>query len=136
MNYRNRKNSPQALRFAERRRREDEAPRLSDQVPDLVSLEFQIEDRSGQTTAAAPRHIRRIVIDRAPALFLVPCSDPRCSDGEHDVTTIVMRALRAREKSFEGNDECTGNVGLGACARVMHFEATADYRAQSHEARR
>ena len=128
MNYRNRKNSPAALRFAERRRREDEAPRLSQQVPDLVSLELQVQDGAGLTTGAAPTHIRRIVVDRAPALFLLSCQDPRCADGEHDVTSTIMRALRARETSFQGKDECMGNVGLGSCARVLQFSATAEYR--------
>ncbi len=127
MNYR--RHSPAAQRFAERRRREDEAPRLCDQVPELVSLRLEIEERSGHTTGAGPKHIRRVVVDRAPALFLMPCGDPRCADGEHDVTTTVMRALRAHETQFQGSDECMGSVGLSACPRVLHFDATAEYRA-------
>jgi hypothetical protein len=123
MNYR--KNSPAAQRFAERRRREGDAPRLCEQVPNLLSLRLEIEERSGVTGTA---HVRRIVVDRAPALFLVPCGDPRCTDGEHDLTTTVMRALRSQEKSFQGTDECTGSVGLSACARVLHFDAVAEYR--------
>src|ERR1700730_16768349 len=120
-----RKNSPQALRFEERRRRENDAPRLCDHVPGLLSLRLEIEERSGVT---ATKHIRPVLIDRAPALFLVPCGDPRCADGEHDLTTTVMRALRAHETAFEGNDECTGSVGLGTCSRVLHFDAFAEYR--------
>ena len=73
-------------------------------------------------------HIRRIVVERAPALFLLSCQDPRCADGEHDVTTTIMRALRARQTSFGGQDECTGSVGQGYCSRVMHFDAIAEYR--------
>jgi hypothetical protein len=126
MNYR--KHGVAAARFAERRRREDDAPRLSEQVPNLVSLRLEIEERSG-TTGTQPRHIRHFVIDRAPALFLVPCGDPRCTDGEHDLTSTVMRALRASETSFQGNDECVGSVGSSACARVLHFDAVAEYRA-------
>jgi hypothetical protein len=123
MNYR--KNSPAAQRFAERRRREDDAPRLCDEVPDLVSLRIEIEERSGVT---GTEHIRRFVIDRAPALFLVPCGDPRCTGGEHDLTTPVMRALRAHEKVFEGDDVCMGSVGPNPCSRVLHFDAIAEYR--------
>ncbi len=129
MNFRGRKNSPAAQRFAERRRREDEAPRLSDQIPDLVSLELRVEDNAGMI-GASPVHIRRIVIDRAPALFLLSCQDPRCADGEHDMTTSIMRALRARETAFQGEDECSGSVGLGNCSRVLHFNAIAEYRAR------
>ncbi len=122
MNYR--KNSPQAQRFAERRKREDEAPRLREQVPDLVSLKLEIEDRSG---VGGTTHTRRVVVDQAPALFLVPCGDPRCVDGEHDLTTTVMRALRQHETTFKGHDDCRGTVGPSACSRVLHFDAVAEY---------
>jgi hypothetical protein len=125
MNYR--RHGAAAARFAERRRREDDAPRLSQQVPNLASLRLEIEERTG-VTETQPKHIRRFVIDRAPALFLVPCGDPRCTDGEHDLTTAVMRALRASETSFGGNDECMGTIGTSPCGRVLHFEAVAEYR--------
>jgi hypothetical protein len=125
MNYR--KNSPQAQRFAERRRREDEAPRLHEQVPNLVSLKLEIEDRSG---VGGTTHTRRVVVAQAPALFLVPCGDPRCIDGEHDLTTTVMRALRQRETVFKGQDECRGTVGPSPCSRVLHFDAVAEYAAE------
>jgi len=125
MNFRGR-NSPQAQRFAERRRREDEAPRLREQVPNLVSLRLDIEECTG---VGANAYTRRVVIDCAPALFLVPCGDPRCIDGEHDLTTDVMRALRSRGTSFHGEEGCRGSVGPSACSRVLHFDVIADYRA-------
>ena len=123
-----RKNSGAALRFADRRQREDEAPRLSTQVPDLASLKFEIEERYG---AGATKHTRRVVVDRAPALFLVPCGDPRCTDSEHDLTGAVMIALRAHRTSFDGDDECGGTLGSAGnafCSRTVHFHATAEYR--------
>jgi hypothetical protein len=119
------RNSPQALRFAERRRREDDAPRLREQVPSLVSLQLNIEDRSG--IAEGSTHTRRVVVDRAPALFLLPCGDSRCVDGEHDLTTSVMRALRSKATSFHGEDGCSGSVGPSPCSRVLRFEAVATY---------
>jgi hypothetical protein len=119
-----RRNSPAAQRFTERRRREDEAPDLHNQVPALTSLELSIEERSG---AGATKHIRRFVVDRARALFLVPCGDPRCVDGEHDLTMDVMRALRASKTSFQGTDDCMGNIGSSTCLRVIHFEGKAQY---------
>src|SRR5580658_2908001 len=121
-----RKNNAVALRYEERRRREGEAPRLHDQVPELVSLRLAIEERSGAT---ATKHIRPVLVDRAPALFVVPCGDSRCIDGEHDLTRTVMAALRAGEKTFQGNDECAGSLGSGQCSRVLHFDALAEYRA-------
>jgi hypothetical protein len=119
-----RRNSAQALRFQERRRREDDAPRLATQVPALTSLKFVVEERCG---AAGTTHIRFVVVGSAPALFLIPCGDPRCTDGEHDLTYAVMHALRARETSFRGTDECSGAVGTSVCTRVVHFDATAEY---------
>ena len=41
------KQSAAAQRAAERRERENNAPRLADEVPDLVSLHLEIEERSG-----------------------------------------------------------------------------------------
>jgi hypothetical protein len=122
---RSRKNSPQAQRFAERRRREDDAPRLRERVPSLVSLQLDIEDRS--SVADGSGHIRRVVIDHAPALFVLPCSDPRCADGEHDLTSMVMNALLSQETSFHGEDPCMGSVGPSACSRILHFDAVAAY---------
>jgi len=121
-----RKRSPQALRFEERRRREDEAPRLHDQVPSLVSLRIEVEDRDG--VIAENKYTRRIVIERAPALFLVPCGDLRCSGGEHDLTADVIKALRSGVTSFHGEDACGGSLPLGRCTRVLRFEAVATYR--------
>ena len=121
---RHRMNSPAAQRFADRRQREDDAPKLSSQVPALATLQLEIEERTG---IGGTKHTRRILIDRAPALFLVPCGDPRCLDGEHDLTMTVMRALRAHETTFHGSDECRGSVGTSACSRVIHFDGTAQY---------
>jgi len=119
-----RKFSPAALRFADRRKREDEAPRLRDSVQGLVGLVLEIEDRSGD---AVTKHVRRVQVDQAPALFLVPCVDPRCVDGEHDLTYDVMRALKAHQTKFEGKDECRGSLGPASCPRIVHYEAVAEY---------
>jgi hypothetical protein len=121
-----RKNSLAAQRFAERRRRENEAPRLCDQVPALRSLRIAIEEWVG---SGATKHIRRYVVSDASALFLVPCGDPLCTDGEHDLTYSVMHALRARETSFRGSDDCAGNNGSGVCSRVVRFDGSAEYAA-------
>ena len=85
----------------------------------------EIEERSG---AGATKHIRRFVVDHAPAVFLVPCGDPRCSEGGHNLTQEVMRALRASQTSFAGSDDCAGFIGPSACLRVVHFDGTARYR--------
>lgn len=123
-----RSNSPAAQRFADRRRREEEAPRLSSRVPDLVSLRLEIEERTG---LGGTKHVRPVFIDRAPALFLIQCGDPRCLDGEHDLTWAIMRALEARQTTFSGTDECRGTIGSSRCVRVLHFSGTAEYAAKA-----
>ena len=120
-----RRNGPAAQRYAERRQREDEAPKLSSQVPTLATLRLEIEECVG---LGATKYIRTFVVDHAPALFLVPCGDPRCLDGGHDLTRDVMRALRALEVSFRGSDHCEGAIGTSSCTRVVNFQGTAEYR--------
>jgi len=124
----NRKFSAAAQRHAERRQREDEAPRLSKEVPDLVDLSFEVEELTSGVADGQQRYVRRIVVEHAPAMFLLPCGDSRCTDGGHDVTYAVMRALRAHEKTFEGEDSCSGTIGSANCRRVLHYQAKAEYR--------
>jgi len=123
-----RSHSPAAARFAERRRREEEAPRLSSRVPGLTGLRLEIEERTG---IGATRHVRPVFIDRAPALFLVQCGDPRCVDGEHDLTYDILRALDAHQTTFSGTDACHGTIGSSPCVRVLNFRGTAQYAAEA-----
>ncbi len=95
-------------------------------MPALTNLRLDIEERFG---SGAVKHTRRFVVDSARALFLVPCGDPRCVDGEHELTSQVMRALRAGETSFDGSDDCSGNIGSSGCLRVVRFHGVAEYRA-------
>ena len=125
--YNHRKQSEASQRFAERRKREDEAPRLSTEVPRLKNLQLEIQERTGVSSVAEPKHMRRIVVEHAPALFVIPCGDPRCKDGGHDITHDVLRALRSGETTFEGQDTCVGSQGSGQCARVLHYVAIATY---------
>ena len=125
-----RKDSLAAQRSAERREREDKSPKLCGQVPALSSLRLEIEEQCG---AGGIKHTRRVVIGRAPALFLVPCGDSGC-DGEHDLTAPVMQALRGRQTTFRGSDGCTGSIGPSPCLRVVHFEGVAEYGAPSRMA--
>ena len=129
LRMRNRKRQTEAaLQASERRQREDEAPRLRHEVNRLTGLRLVIEEYHGEGTIAAVRHTRHIVIDHAPALFEIPCSEAGCKDGGHDLTLDIMGALRSAATEFEGEDTCYGQVGLGGCGRVLHFAAHATYR--------
>jgi hypothetical protein len=114
-------------RFAERRRLEDEADRLSAAVADLRSLRLEVEEGRGGAIASETKHVRLVVVARAPALFLFPCGDPACSDGGHDLTTPILSELRRHAESFVLDDTCPGNVGSGTCGRILHVAATASY---------
>ena len=124
-NWSSRDNAEKADRSVERHGREDAAPRLHAEVPGLTSLQFDVEDGCGVVWGT--RYTRRIVVDQAPALFLVPCGDPRCVGDAHDLTVEVMRALRSQETSFHGEEECAGSVGSSGCPHVLRFKAVASY---------
>jgi len=119
-----RKPTPGALASQERRRRENEAPRILSLCPALSSLTITVEEDGGQAT---PKYIRHIVVAHAPALFLVPCGDPHCSDGGHDITSPLLAALRKGETHTTGRHECMGSIGSSPCRRAITFEAVAEY---------
>ena len=123
-----RRNNEAAERSAERRRREDEAPRLIATVPNLESLKLQLQEIKGDVSVAETGHIRHVVVAHAPLLFEMPCRDPACKDGGHDVTSAIARSLKAGEKQFEGEHACTGYVGDTPCQRVLRYTATAAYK--------
>jgi len=115
-----------AQRAEERRARENLAPRLLTVVPRLRSLSIFIEDCSAGSVARL-KHVRRVVVESAPALFWIGCSESNCKDGGHDVTDLVVGALLRGETSFQGEDRCYGALGPSGCTRVMHFDASAEY---------
>jgi hypothetical protein len=122
------RNSEAAQRFAERRRREDAAPRIREVVPNLATLRLEIDERRGTTSAGDPKHVRLVVVDSAPALFNLPCGDHACRDGGHDMTDAVLRALQSGATKFELEDTCHGNVGKAFCGAVMHIVVAATYQ--------
>lgn len=126
--YGNRRVSAAAQRSAERRERENQAPRLALEVPRLASLRFEIEEKQGDIPVPEPKHVKRVVVEHAPALFLLPCGDSRCDHGGHDITHVVMRALRAGDTELDGDDPCHGSTGGSSCARTLHYHAIAEYR--------
>ncbi len=117
-------------RFAERRRLEDEAERLAATVPALRSLRLEVK-QGREGVIAETKHVRHVVVARAPALFLLPCSDSACKDGGHDLTAPMLSELKRRVETFVLEDTCFGNVGTGSCGRILHVAATAAYAERS-----
>ncbi len=119
-----RRSSPAALRSAERRQREDDAPRLKALVPPLVSLQIAVcEEHAGGSS----KHLKHVVVERAPALFIIPCGDATCQDGGHDITNEIMSALRGRATLASGDSGCGGMTGSAPCPRRIRFDLTAVY---------
>jgi hypothetical protein len=115
------------LRFNERRKREDEARRLHAQVPALRTLKLEVEEQRGTSALAETKHVRVIVVERAPALFLLPCGDRDCRDGGHDVTDAMLRGLASSHERFEIEDTCIGNIRGAECGRTVRIVAKASY---------
>jgi hypothetical protein len=115
-------------RTAERRQREDEAPRLAETIPALQGLRLEVLEHSSSISHPEHTHVRHVVVANAPALFVMPCHDTQCKDGGHDLTQEILAALRRRNARFEGEDVCRGTVGSAGCSRVLGYVAVATYQ--------
>lgn len=122
--YNNSKSRLAAERSRERRKAEDDAPRLTAEVPLLRSARIEIVDNSANGSNKYSKHV---VVARSPALFIVPCSDPACRDGDHDITSEVMHAFRQQLESLVGESSCRGMTGSAECRRSIQFTLTAEY---------
>jgi len=111
-------------RSLERRKREDETPRLAALIPDLAGLQISVTEHSA---AGSSKHLKHFVVERAPSLFVIVCGDERCQEGGHDITTEVMQALRSRRATQTGDHECSGTTGSAPCTRRIDYEITAKY---------
>jgi hypothetical protein len=116
---------------SDRWKREDDAPRLHDEVPELVSLRMSLEEWGAGMSEpiAGTKRVRHIVVQRAGALFEFPCSDTKCEEGHHELTDTVLAALRRRELEFEGDSVCEGTREGEPCGHRLHYSAEATYTA-------
>ena len=111
----------------DRWKREDEAPRLKEKMPTLTSLRLELEEFSEDHSVVGTRRVRLIVIDHAAALFEIPCSDPKCEDGGHEVTREVMTALAKQPARFEFESSCHGFLAGHPCGRRLKIIGQAEY---------
>ena len=117
-----------ARRTAERRQREDEAPRLAATIPALQKLRLEVLERSSSISRPEHTHVRHVVVANAPALFVLPCHDTQCKDGGHDLTQEILSALRRQNVRFEGEGGCPGTVGSAGCSRILRYVAVATFQ--------
>ncbi len=112
-------------RALERRRREQDAPMLLEEVPLLQDLSIEVTETGLEPGMLEAKHIRRFALATAPAVFLLPCGDRSCEGGGHDISAVVMDALRTRTSLVEGVVACCGTVGEHGCTRTVHFAMAA-----------
>lgn len=117
-----------AERMTERRRREDEAPRLAVAAPELATLKLEMNETRNGVGIPDAAHIKRVVVEHAPALFLMPCGESSCREGEHDITRAVLRGIEQKMTTYEGDDPCSGQTGSAPCTRTLTFTAHATYK--------
>jgi len=125
--YQRRRNPEQIEQAAEQLRREQAAPRLQEELPALLSLRLTFEDLRPDDGIGGVAYAKPIVVATAPSYFDVRCADPRC-DGRHDLTSLILRALRARLASLSGTSACDGMAGDRSCDRTLTYGYAATYR--------
>lgn len=128
MHFRRRRGRGQSEATLGQRRREDAAPRLCEEAPNLQSLRLTFSQQQADGAPPTKGYIRPIVVATAPAHFEVRCLEPTCS-GRHDLTEAILHALRRRVRSFEGVDACRGATEDAACDRTLTYAGEASYRA-------
>jgi hypothetical protein len=111
---------------AEHRRREDTAPRLGDEVKGLESLRLRFEDIRADGRMLAIAYTKPIVVATASACFDIRCMEARCN-GWHDLTVVVLRALREAKTFFVGQNECSGMMGDMPCDHTLAYVCEATY---------
>lgn len=112
---------------SDRWKREDDAPRLKNEVPKLATLRLSLEEYSGGHTVAGTNRIQHVVVAQAASRFEIPCGDSKCEDGGHDLSRDMLSHLRAGHAEFEGSNTCTGHVVERPCERVLKYSALATY---------
>jgi hypothetical protein len=123
------RNTEATQQAAERRQREDRAPRLMAEVPALEALKLEIQEMRAGNSVPETVHVKHVAVAHAPALFDLPCLDPTCMGGGHDVTSAVLAALRSRSAKFQGEHACNGTTRTAQCTRVLRYIGMATYRA-------
>jgi hypothetical protein len=124
-----RRDTEATLRSADRRKREDEARRLHEEVPHLDSLVLTFKDGVPGASGAV-EHVRRVPVTSAPALFEPTCQNRDCKGGGHDITREIMDSLHRGMTRFEGSDECGGSSGSAPCRFVLAYVGVATYKAR------
>ncbi|HKP59860.1 MAG TPA: hypothetical protein VJV78_24215 [Polyangiales bacterium] len=112
---------------AAQRRRQDAAPPLRDQAPDLETLRLSFDERRPDGATPAMPYARPIVVASARAHFEFRCMEPRC-DGRHDLTAVILKALRERRASTVAEQACNGVIDNTACDRTLIVTCEATYR--------
>jgi hypothetical protein len=111
----------------DRWKRENDAPRLKDEVPKLESVRMSLEEFGGGHSIAGTSRVQHVVVAQASSRFEIPCGDSKCEEGGHDLTHEALAQLRAGKDAFEGTSICIGRVGERPCERMLKYSVQAKY---------
>jgi hypothetical protein len=125
---RNQRHSEAWDRSQNRRNREDTAARLRAIVPEITSLVLELSEFRSEGSIPLVSYRKLVVVARAPALFVIPCSDADCDDGGHDITREIMRALNRHATDFSGRNVCFGHRTSERCDRRLEYRVVATYQ--------
>jgi hypothetical protein len=97
---------------------------LAAELPLLRSAKIVVVENSSN---GSTKYVKHVVVARSPVLFIIPCGDPACQDGGHDITSEVMHAFRRQLVSAEGESACGGTTGSVPCRHNIQFTLSAEY---------
>ena len=115
------------IRRVERQEREDRAGKLLLRAPDLTSLSIVVHETRPDGCVSDSHYTRRVVLEQAPALFEVPCSDPACEDGGYEVTWESSTPSPLASGSSRASSHAGGDAVRSTAAGSSRFVATATY---------
>lgn len=122
-----RRDPAQAEAAAEWRRRQDAAPWLRDEAPQVESMRLSFDEELEDRAPSGRGYARPVVVASSRAHFEVRCLEPRC-DGTHDLTREIMRAIRERRVSDSIRSACEGVCNNVQCQRTLICSFQISYR--------
>ena len=121
---RNSSYSTRNVAHAERQREEHAAGLMSDQFPGVSSIVVTMNYKGGRTSSL----LRTVnFLPGSPAYFRIGCLGEECERGALDLTLVIHRMVRGRDRSATGELRCDNQDPAAHHANV-NYGVTITYR--------